>query len=344
MTYIGNVSRKRELLSRGLLWTGLTHLVAVLPERDSLLVLNYHRIGNANDDLFDPEVFSATAEEFNEQIAYLKRHVSVVSLDEALGFLDGSVKDRARRCRVLITLDDGYLDNYDIAFPILRSHGVQGVFFLVTGFVGSGLVPWWDHIAYLVKTARRRSFSLRYPVPLTVDIDKNGLTMSLRTILSLYKKPENCAPERFITELAEEADADVPPQMQPRFLGWKEAREMASNGMVIGSHTHSHPVLSQLRPEQQFEELSKSRALLKEHLGREVDVLAYPVGALSSFTRVTQVTAQEAGYRAAFSFYGGTNRREASPYDLRRIAVSGQSLIRTRVQVAFGRSTGNYWP
>ena len=55
---------------------------------------------------------------------------------------DGTIKEKACRCRVLITFDDGYPDNYEIAFPIFRSHGVQGVFFLCTGIVGSDYIPW----------------------------------------------------------------------------------------------------------------------------------------------------------------------------------------------------------
>jgi peptidoglycan/xylan/chitin deacetylase (PgdA/CDA1 family) len=156
------------LLARGLLWSGASFLLSQLPARDSLLVLNYHRIGNAEDDLFDPGVFSATAEQFDNQIAYLKRRLSLVTLDEALAFIDGTIKEKTRRCRVLITFDDGYLDNYEIAYPILRSHGAQGVFFLATGMVGSCELPWWDRIAYLVKTARRRRFSLRYPAELSI--------------------------------------------------------------------------------------------------------------------------------------------------------------------------------
>ena len=72
----------------------------------------------------------------------------------------------------MITFDDGYLDNYEIAYPILRSHGAQGVFFLATGMVGSCEIPWWDRIAYLVKTARKRQFTLHYPADLAVDLDK----------------------------------------------------------------------------------------------------------------------------------------------------------------------------
>jgi peptidoglycan/xylan/chitin deacetylase (PgdA/CDA1 family) len=336
---------KREWLARGLLWSGASFLLSQLPARDSLLVLNYHRIGNADDDLFDPGVFSAAAEEFSDQISYLKRRVSPVTLEEALAFIDGTLKEKTRRCRVLITFDDGYLDNYTVAYPILRSHDVQGVFFLATGTVGSSQVPWWDQIAYLVKTARRRAFSLRYPAGLTVDIDRNGLVESLQAILKLYKRPENGDSARFIRELAEEARGEDPPATLRRFLSWDEAREMIRGGMAIGSHTHSHHVLSQLEPARQLEELSQSRAILKEQLGIEADALAYPVGRKVSFTGQTQMLVRDAGYRAAFSSYGGTNTQgKTSPYDVKRTKMLGQSWSRFRVRTAVCRSTGSYWP
>jgi peptidoglycan/xylan/chitin deacetylase (PgdA/CDA1 family) len=336
---------KRELLARGLCWSGISFLLSHLPARDSLLVLNYHRLGNPDDDLFDPGVFSATAEEFDNQITYLQRRVSLVTLEEALSFINGTIREKTARCRVLITFDDGYMDNYTIAYPILRSYDAQGVFFLATSMVGSCHVPWWDQIAYLVNTARRRRFTLRYPANLAVDIDRCGLAACLQKILKLYKKIENSDPERFIRELTEEADGDATPQTMRRFLNWDEAREMIKGGMAIGSHTHSHHVLSQLTQERQCEELIKSRAILKEELGVEAKVLAYPVGGKTSFTNQTQALALKAGYRAAFSFYGGTNfQGSTSLYDIGRIGIGGQSWRRFRVQTSVFQCTGSYWP
>ena len=338
-------SGKRDWLARGLLWSGVPFLLSKLPARDSLLVLNYHRIGNPADDLFDPGVFSATAEEFDNQVTYLKSHVSLITLDEALAFIDGRKIEKTGRCRLLITFDDGYLDNYEIAFSILRSQGVQGVFFLATSMVGSCKIPWWDQIAYLVKTAQRRRFTLRYPADLEVDVDEKGLEESLREVLKLYKRPENSDPARFIQELAEAAKGKELPGTLRRFLNWDEAREMTRGGMAIGSHTHSHHVLSQLDPGRQYEELSKSRGIFKEELGIEADVLDYPVGGKTSFTGETQKLAREAGYRAAFSFYGGTNLQgKANPYDVKRIGIGGQSWSRFRVQTDVCRFTGRYWP
>jgi len=336
---------KRELLARGLLWSGASFLLSYLPVRDSLLVLNYHRIGNPDDDLFDPGVFSATADQLDNQISYLQRHVSLVTLEEALAYINGTIKEKTRRCRVLITFDDGYLDNYSIAFPILRSHGAQGVFFLATSMVGSCHIPWWDHIAYLMRTAQRRRFTLNYPANLVVDINKNGFAESVQSVLRSYKNPENTDPARFIAELAEKAGGEDPPETMRRFLSWDEAREMSKGGMAFGSHTHSHHVLSQLEPARQYEELSESRAILNEQLGIEADALAYPVGCKSSFTVETQRIARELGYRCAFSHHGGTNARgNTRLYDVKRAKMVNQSWSRFRVQTSFCRFTGAYWP
>lgn len=336
---------KRELLARGLLWSGATFVMGHLPERDSLLVLNYHRIGNPVDDPFDPELFSATGDQLNDQMSYLKRHFSLVTLEEALAFVEGANNEKSRHCRVLITFDDGYLDNFSLAFPILRSHGVQGVFFLATSIVGTCYVPWWDHIACLMKTARQRQFTLRYPVDLAVDLDNNGFAKSLRDALSLYERPENTDSARFISELKKVSRGDDPPQTLRRFLNWDEAREMLAGGMAIGSHTHSHQVLSHLGPDRQLQELTQSRELLRTQLHIQADTLAYPIGGTNCFSEQTQVLAQEAGYRAAFSFYGGTNMPGNTPrYDVKRTPVYDQSWPRFQVQAAVCRLTGKYWP
>ena len=296
-------SGKRELLARGLYQSGVPHLLGRLPAKDLLLVLNYHRIGDRDADLFDPDIFSATGDEFDEQVSFLKKQDWLVTLEEAQAFIDGSTTDKTPRYRVLITFDDGYLDNYQIAFPVLRAHGAQGVFFLVTGIMGSGSVPWWDHIAFLLKTARQRQFTLTYPSELKVDLDRNGVIPSLREVLALYKSPINADGERFIRDVAEGADSGRPlPTDERRFLNWDEAQKMLAGGMALGSHTHSHPVLSQLNADEQRTELTQSRTLLQEKLGIKADSIAYPVGATNSFSPLTEAIAQECGYRTAFPF------------------------------------------
>ena len=337
---------KRELLARGLYRSGAVSVLASLPPRDSLMVLTYHRVGDAGSDPWDPCVISAAPDEFDSQISYLKRICSLVTLEEALAFIDGVDKSKSRRCRVLLTFDDGYLDNYQLAYPVLRSHGVQGLFFLCSNLVGSAFIPWWDNVAYLVKSGVRRQFSLRYPKNLDVNIDLNGLNESLRRINDLFKTSESTDPARFLTEIKEAVGGHEPPAGDRRYLSWDEAREMLAGGMAFGAHTQNHPMLSKLSPQDQFTEISQSRAAIANQLGVNIETMAYPFGIRAAFTPETERLAEQAGYRAAFSYYGNeTNRKGAiERYNVKRVPVGSQSSIRLRVQTGIGRLTGSFWP
>lgn len=333
-------------MARVLLRSGFSSLLSLLPAKDSLLVLTYHRVGDDESDSWNPAVFSATADEFDAQVSYVKRKHALVTLEEALAFVDGTDRNKSSRCRVLFTFDDGYLDNYEIAFPILKSHGAQGVFFLCSNMVGSGYVPWWDHIAYLIKSGIRKKFSLVFPESLDVDIEKNGLRESLRSILDLYKTAENLDLDRFIRELKDAVGGKDLPADTRRFLTWDEAREMLEGGMAIGAHTHTHPMLSKLSEDEQRREIAQSRAIIGEKLGIRVDAFAYPFGSRKAFTRTTEKIAEETGFRSAFSFYGNvTNQRQnLERYNLKRVCVGTQSWARMKMQTEFCRVSGAFWP
>jgi peptidoglycan/xylan/chitin deacetylase (PgdA/CDA1 family) len=197
----------------------------------------------------------------------------------------------------------------------------------------------------LVKNARRRRYTLATPVPLTIDMEREGLALGIQKVISHFKRPDNVDPDGFLSALEEASGAPPPPEMGRRFLDWDEALAMVRGGMSVGSHTLSHRILSSLPPEEQRRELAGSRDVLHQRLGVAVDSLAYPVGEPSSFSGLTRQFAREAGYRAAFSFFGGVNRRgKVDPWNVARIAVGGGSLRRFRLQNAVCRATGHYWP
>jgi peptidoglycan/xylan/chitin deacetylase (PgdA/CDA1 family) len=341
----GQARGERERLASLLLRSGFSSLFSLLPAKDSLLVLTYHRIGDDEGDPWNPAVFSATADEFDKQVAYIKRRHALVTLEEALAFVDGTDKDRSSRCRVLLTFDDGYRDNYELAFPILKSHGAQGVFFLCSDLVGTGNVPWWDHIAYLIKSGTRKRFSISFPKRLEVDLQKHGLSKSLREILDIWKTLEDVDHDRFFRELQEAVEGKDLPEDTRRFLTWDEAREMLDGGMAIGAHTHAHPMLSKLSEDEQRRELAQSRTIISEKLGINVDAFAYPFGSPTAFTKTTERLAEETGFRVAFSYYGNeANRRSVDRFNVKRVTVGTQSWERMKVQADFCRAFGAFWP
>jgi peptidoglycan/xylan/chitin deacetylase (PgdA/CDA1 family) len=338
---------KREELCRWLHATGLQSVLGRLPQRDSLLVLNYHRVGDADTATYDSEVFSATPEEFESQMEFVARRLQPVTQDEALSWAGGNPAGRYSGCRVLITFDDGYVDNFELARPILRKLGIQGVFFLPTAFIGTREIPWWDSIAYMLRKARNKRFSLEYPVAIEVDIESIGHRKATSQVLGLYKLPVMTDPGRFMDQLEQACLCARPEAGAERcFMTWDEARTMVSDGMAIGAHTHTHRLLGSLNEEEQFEELVRPRSLLREKVGAEPATLAYPVGLPGSFTNGTMRLAEKAGYRAAFSFYGGVNRSgQVNRFDIRRVSAEyGQSIERFETRAATAAVAGRYWP
>lgn len=333
---------KREIAARLCAATGFTSLLEHLRKRPSLIVLAYHRIGNGNGTLYDPGVFSATGNEFQWHIAYLRRHFEICKLGEAVAMVRG---EQALRSCVLVTFDDGYRDNYEVAFPILRASGVPATFFLPTAFIGSDRLPWWDEVAFIVKNARRKCFEISYPYLAEFDAEKLGQHSAIVEVLRAYKHPSMKNHERFISELAAAAESELPAKAsESSFMSWQQAREMCAGGMEFGSHTHRHEVLSKLSIQEQFEELQCSREILERELRQPITTLSYPVGGRATFSRETQEMAKHSGYKAAFSFYGGFNDRNTlAPYDIRRVGVEQQSHPRLRLQMAIAAVSGATW-
>lgn len=330
---------KQELLASFCSWTGLTRVLESLPQRRALIILNYHRIGNADETLFDSGVFSATAEQFDSQITYLKRRFHMATLEEVFAMMGG---DAPQGTSVLITFDDGYLDNYTLAFPILRSKGVQAVFFLPTAFIGTGKLPWWDIIAYIIKRSVKKHIHLDYPEPADFDLTRDRAKQVCMQILRVFAQPAVKDTEHFLADLERECEVSRPEAGAERcFLNWDEVRDMQQQGMAFGSHTHRHEILTKLSPELQLEEVRSSREILERELNRCVDVLAYPVGLKHCFSADTISALQQTGYRAAFSFYGGSNpTRKIRPFDIRRYGVADQSYARFRLQTTVRTVTG----
>ncbi|MEO9136837.1 MAG: polysaccharide deacetylase family protein, partial [Casimicrobiaceae bacterium] len=97
--------------------------------RPRVTVLLYHRV---SDDTRDN--LTVGVEQFDRQMALLRRHCTVLSIEELLQL---EVIPASGVPLVCVTFDDGYLDNYTNAVPILLRHGVPAAFFVSTGIIGT---------------------------------------------------------------------------------------------------------------------------------------------------------------------------------------------------------------
>lgn len=108
-----------------------------------VVVLNYHKVDNMNISL------SVNPKDFDEQMAYLKEEgYSTISPEQLIDNLENgtSLPDKP----LIITFDDGYLDNYTNAYPILKKYGFTATIFVVTDFISSDpRFMTWDQVREL---------------------------------------------------------------------------------------------------------------------------------------------------------------------------------------------------
>ncbi|WP_406610360.1 polysaccharide deacetylase family protein [Agarivorans sp. JK6] len=298
-----------------------------------IYVFNYHRIGDARFSEFDPNVFSCTAEQFEQHLLFYKQEFEVLDEAALIALLDSG--EAITKPYALITFDDGYIDSYQYAFPLLTKHQLSAVFFVVTEYTNGGIFAWWDEVAWLVKHCQSNTLKLKHWSH-AVDLSGKNQTQNIRKLLYAFKEDHSFSMEEKLDMLKAECKAPPMPSSHSLFANWQQLKEMAEGGMTIGSHTRSHPILAHLSLEQQREELTQSRDFIESKLGTAVSMLAYPVGRTDSFTEQTQALAQECGYRLAFSFMNGINTQlgAQSAYQLKRISVDGNKEVDSlKVQV-----------
>ncbi|WP_164718101.1 polysaccharide deacetylase family protein [Colwellia sp. Arc7-635] len=290
---------------------------AVLP--NGLYCFNYHRIGEASLTEYDPNVFSCDEANFVEHIQYIKKHFTVVTLDDLAEILKGKITDKRY---ALITFDDGYIDNYSKAFPILLENKISATFFLATNFINNAEIPWWDRIAYLVRHAQVDEIKLNN-WPDRITLSKEDVPTSIRKVLDVVKINNGSTIEEILIELHQKLQTPNSKfcDQEPLFMTWDMAREMSAAGMEFGSQTCSHRILSHLSIEEQDYEAKTSKELIETELNTSIKAFAYPVGGKDSFTEET-VKIIKKYYQVSFSFISGINTsKQLNEFSIERISV-----------------------
>ncbi|MDZ7759334.1 MAG: polysaccharide deacetylase family protein [Desulfovermiculus sp.] len=263
-----------ELLRR----TCVFKLLSLSTAKEKAPVLMYHRVLDTpeQESVFVQPGMYVTTKTFRLHVAYLKKNYQVISLQElAARVRDG--KDVGQCC--VITFDDGWLDTYTQAYPVLQEFDVPASIFLATGLIGTKRLFWPEEFAaYLQSTelrdlARHKSRMIDEVLSRASDMSKDELLDGCISALKTLPVEER---EELLTHLQGMSKSDPPGRM---LLDWDEVREMQDSGLVsFGAHTADHVILDQVSLEQAEEEIVQSKLDMQEHLGGRPEVFAYPNG------------------------------------------------------------------
>ena len=343
------IRNKRAWLADRLCGLGIVHLLERFGRRPGLVILVYHRVGEAaNDPFYRPLIVAPDV--FERQMRQLRDAFRLLRLEDLETRVDASGRLDLAEPAALVTFDDGYRDNATIAAPILRSLGIPAALFVTTGFVGPPrALPWWDRVAHAVQASNQAVLHLDRPEPATIELagDRSQAVSALITpqIAAGWR-----ADEADLAHLEEQAGIDRAARdvaAARLFLNPEELAELAAGPhptFQIGAHTHTHRLLNGLSPNELADEFKRPKAILEKWIGQSIGAVAYPYGGLGAFDSATKERARAAGY--AFGF--GLDPQPVRPgafdrWGLPRFAVGpadSANLLRARLALAsrFGRS------
>ena len=314
-------------LARAVSWCG-SAVDAAAGNRLSILI--FHRVLPRPDPLFPDEIDAA---QFDRLMTLVAGGYNVLSLGRALPLLATSqLPPRA----LVITFDDGYADNAEIALPILRRHGLVATFFVASGFLDGGRM-WNDTVIECLRRTDRDSvdlgdFGLARFATTTTGERRAAIAALLPRLkyLALTGREDALVRLRTLT-----AAAALPDDLM---MTSQHLQAMHVAGMEIGGHTTNHPILTALSDADARAEIDGGRRRLQELLDAPIDVFAYPNGRPGRDYDARHVAmVRELGFRGAVSTAAGAALPGADLFQLPRFTPWDLQLPRWAARLLLTR-------
>ena len=281
------------------------------------LILLYHRVA---DEVSDPYGLCVTPAHFEQHLQAIRDFGTPMRVGDMVeAAAAGTLVDRA----VGVTFDDGYLDNFEIAAPLLERYDIPATIFVTTGRGGRDREFWWDELDRIFFRTDRLPETLEIEIGSTshrwslsdgATFDPNQQEQrtghlndraaptarhaTFREIYLLLQPLDDVARGRVLDDLLLWA-GDGPERVRQsrRVMTPAQVTQLAERGLVqIGAHTITHPALPARTQEDRRAEVEESKATVEAWLGREVASFAYPYGLYDSDSIAT---VRDAGFRFA---------------------------------------------
>ncbi len=321
----------KMIVSHTLYYAGILHLIRRIVLRKKAVVLMYHRVLTPEQQrrtASQPGLFVDDAS-FARHVQRLQRHFTILTLEE---FEDRLLHNRPfDDASCLITFDDGWIDNFENALPILRANGVPAVIFLAVNFVGGRRLFTREALTHLIARAivacRRRPDrvaavrGLLAPLGLerALDITADEPLAEVKALIASHKYASGPEYESAVCALRRECGVSEDElSALDTFMDWEQVADMRKAGVAFGGHGADHCVLTRVSPEVVEAEVQTSYSTIGARLGEPARSFAYPGGGWSASV-VDRV--KRAGYDLAFTIESGHVSVGDDRFSLRRMNI-----------------------
>ncbi len=252
---------------------------------------------------------------FKLQLEYFEKEFGIVTYDEFVCCLNGSIDYATLHGKVVLTFDDGFSDHYESVFPVLKKRGLLGIFYIPTGVYKNKKALDVHRIHYLLGKVGGRILvdTLKEQISEKMidrthynefnnktyhDQINDDATDEFKKLLNYYIAYEY---REIVLDALVEKFASDEEIYDGLYLGLVQIREMKEANMIIGSHSVNHYVMSKLSIDEQRYEIETSFEFMEQNIGEQsIKTFCYPYGGFHSFTQDTEEILQ--GLKCNFSF------------------------------------------
>ena len=245
-------------------------------KKDFRVVLAYHRIlpNKYAERVRVQDAMWVSTDTFRSQLDWMLRVGVVVPLKDILDFTRVFEKPA-----FAITFDDGWIDNYQYAFPLLKMMGAPATIFLATAAIESGKSFWIDKLLAVFQLAIE-SGKIK---ELMAILKMRGITSNDKDVwgaidkyIEKIKLVDDVEREAELESVMSTLSVPTTEADQRDMMSWSEIKEMMNFSVDFQSHTHNHKILKYLNDVEIAFELEKSKKIIESHLCNNVDTFCYP--------------------------------------------------------------------
>jgi peptidoglycan/xylan/chitin deacetylase (PgdA/CDA1 family) len=275
-----------------------------------------HPVRNYNRKHIEASYFEKIIKEFSD-------FGNAISMDELVTLKENNstIKDNT----FLVTFDDGFLNNLEIAAPILTKYSVPATFYVTTDFIDNNSMSWIDRIEFVIEKTNKKTILLPWRTEIfSIENEANKIRL-LDEIRRFIKSNSTFNKEEFITQIyaqLEEEEIYSSEDILDKKMNWNELKMLSDNPLfIIGGHTHTHPILSFLDSKKLDDEIAICLNMLKKKGGIKTVHFSYPEGQSIHYNKDVIVKLKERGIVCCPSAIDGTNYMSDNLFHLKRITI-----------------------
>lgn len=314
----------RKAALKSLYYTGGHRLLAPLTQGVGAILM-LHQVTATERRNFDPNGPLRISPEFLDQTIRLvrERGFETVSLDEAhRRMVDGDFE----RPFIVFTLDDGYRDNLEIAYPIFRKHEVPFCIYVPTSYADHEAELWWLTLEQVIRDVDEVSLKMDGSVRRFTTARDPEKVQAFHQIYTWLRRIDEDQARGVVRELSRGLGRTGTELARSLLMGWEELRRIAADPLcTIGAHTVGHYAIAKLSEARARYEMEECLFRLERELGVRPRHFSYPYGSPDAAGPREFRLARELGYRTAVTTHKGVLFAEHSAHltALPRLSING---------------------